>query len=60
MEHPVVRVCPLNPHAGFVAGDDPRRAKNHPRLVGLNFEGVARTDGRMWVGASSRWYYSDS
>ena len=44
MEHPLVRVCPLNPHASFVAGDDPRRAKNHPRLVDLDFEGVARTN----------------
>ena len=38
VEHPMIRVGPLDPHAGFVAGDNPGLAKNRFRLIGLDLE----------------------
>ena len=34
----MIRVGPLDPHAGFVAGDNPGLAKNRFRLIGLDLE----------------------
>lgn len=34
VEHPMIRVGPLDPHPGLVAGDNLRRAKNGPGLAG--------------------------
>ena len=33
VEHPLIGIGPLDAHAGFVAGDDPGRAKAAARLV---------------------------
>ena len=38
MENPVIRVRPLDPNAGFVAGDDLGGANNGLRLLGLDLE----------------------
>ena len=38
VEHPMVGVGPFDAHAGFVAGDDPRRAKKSLRLLGLDLK----------------------
>ncbi len=38
VKHPMIGVGPLDPHAGFVAGDDPGLAKNGLRLIRLDLE----------------------
>src|SRR5512136_69170 len=38
VEHPMIGVRPLDPHAGFVAGDDPGAAKNGLGLVRRELE----------------------
>ena len=38
VENPVIRVRPLDPNAGLVAGDDLGGAKNGLRLLGLDLE----------------------
>lgn len=44
MEHLMIRVHPLDPYAGFVAGDDFRRPQKGRRLVCRDPEPVARAD----------------
>jgi hypothetical protein len=38
VEDPMIRIGPFDPHAGFVAGDDLRLAKDGLRLIGLDLE----------------------
>ena len=38
VKHPMIGVGPFDPHAGFVAGDNPGLAKNGLRLLGLDLE----------------------
>src|ERR1039457_2647759 len=38
VENPMIRVGPFNPHAGFVAGDNPGLANNGLRFIGLDLE----------------------
>jgi hypothetical protein len=44
MENPMIRVRPLDPDAGFVAGHDLCRPKDRLRLLGLLFEPGMRAD----------------
>ena len=38
VKHPMIRVGPFDPHAGFVAGDNLGFTKNGFRLIGLDLE----------------------
>ena len=38
VKHPMIRVGPLDPHAGFVAGDNLRLTENGFRLIGLDLK----------------------
>jgi len=44
VEDPMIRIGPFDPHAGFVAGDDLRLAKDGLRLIGLDLEPRMGTD----------------
>ncbi len=44
MENPVIRVCALDPNAGFIAGDNLGGAYNGLRLLGLDLEPGMRAD----------------
>ena len=51
VKHPVIGVGPLDPHAGFVAGDNLGFAKDGFRLIGLDLEPRMEADEHVHLKA---------